>query len=60
VQFSPVESIARPPPTRPMTGPRSINAYLVEMQDFTAAALGGEGGTGCDPKSDPLRRLLVV
>jgi hypothetical protein len=24
-------------------GPRSINAYLVEVQDFTAAALGGEG-----------------
>jgi hypothetical protein len=59
--------IARPSPTMArvgdvvlldhpadITGPRSISAYLVEVQDFTAAALVGEGRKF---KLDPQRLL---
>jgi hypothetical protein len=39
------------------TGPCSINAYLVEVQDFTAAASGGEGKKF---KIDPQRLLYSL
>jgi hypothetical protein len=39
------------------SGPRSINSYLVEVQDFTAAALGGEGKKF---KLDPQRILFSL
>jgi hypothetical protein len=38
-------------------GPRSINCYLTEVQDFTAAAPGGEGKKF---KIDPQRLLYSL